>query len=288
VHTDWNQPSSRHTGNTQAKHSLVAYTGLVLGFIGLGIGAITWLPTTLSKLVGFIACVVVAVAATKAIFDRDRSLPVSNWLLGLLALATVTTLALVMVLAFEVDARSGDKQNANPSDHDSEKVWPPPDETSDSSQSTDPFEPPTSTTSSPPSTTSPPMEPNPTGQYGAPSRHQIALPSPEPAYDHSEADLDIPESGEFVAGNDIELPGRGYPNLTGEKIAPAQATEPTAEACATLAREQPTGSADVDEFVPGTTAFCVITDKGSVAYLKFTGRRSGKELEFALTLWRPN
>lgn len=259
-------------GNTTKAVSLACG---VFGVLAVGVVS---LPSPLAKIVGVCACGVVGAATTKVVLDHDRG-RVDNWLVGLLALALASALALVAVLAFAADSAVS---TTTPSTGGDSKESQLPDEQMPQATSSPQAN---STTSTTPSR--------------IPERYELAIDARQiilPASDFTEAyeaDLDKPEVGKSISGGDVVVPSdvnrvfQGDP-VSDTTIALAPADQIDDEECEALAREQPVESVPLDRLVPEKTAFCLITDEESVAYLKFIGRQSGEDLVFTLTLWRPN
>jgi hypothetical protein len=109
---------------------------------------------------------------------------------------------------------------------------------------------------------------------------------PEPNIGFTTADLDIPQ-GDADSGGDISYIGVHLETDDG-KMGKANATEPSsADACVDMAKSRSIAQIETDNFVEGKTAFCVITDRGNVVWLRFIGYSGdGSDLEFELTLWK--
>lgn len=120
----------------------------------------------------------------------------------------------------------------------------------------------------------------------------VSLPN---AYDNGEqaADLDEPRAGD---SDDLEssITDVGWDSYegfyaTGDKLmGTGPAKQPKPNTCADYARERSTGTVAPERLKVGQ-AYCVITDKGGVAWLKLTSKSRGDpneaRLTFSVTMW---
>jgi hypothetical protein len=118
---------------------------------------------------------------------------------------------------------------------------------------------------------------------------QLSVPYVEYCDKSQRIDIDALQVGPGVDGTDVWLFPCTPPVFQADAGAKAFGKGPTVrpmpQACIDLAKTQPLAPVLVAEFVAGETAFCVITHKQAVGWLRYTGKRDSN-LIFELTLWR--
>jgi hypothetical protein len=118
----------------------------------------------------------------------------------------------------------------------------------------------------------------------------ITLPNADDGDQH--ADLDEPKVGDYGdLDSDAADIARSYSGLFANDdklMGTAPSKQPKPNACADYARERAVGTLDPEKLRTGQ-AWCVITDRGGVGWLKLTGMSRGDpedaRLTFSLTMW---